>query len=248
MNAVDVMTRSVVSIGPDAPIRDAIRLMLDHRISGLPVVDGTGKLVGVLTEGDLLRRTETGTERHRPRWLELLQGPGRLAEDYVRTHGRKVGEVMTDTVVTASEDDSLAEIVRLMERHRVKRLPVQCGNTLVGIITRADLVRTLGALLDNETAGASTSKDAATRQNVLAALQKTAWAPRAGVGIAVMDGVVTFAGAITDDRHRGALRVLAENVPGVTGVRDRLLWVEPLSGTVIGGPTDDAPSTASRNV
>jgi CBS domain-containing protein len=226
MSASDVMTRNVASIGRDAPIGDAIRLMLDHRISGLPVVDGSGKVVGMLTEGDLLRRAETQTERQRPRWLELLLGPGRLADEYVRTHGRKVGEIMTEDLVSVAEDTPLAEIVQLMERRRIKRLPVLRGDALVGIVTRADLMRALGQLVDKEPISAS--DDDEIQKCVLAELARTAWAPRAGITVVVTDG----------------MRVAAENVPGVKGVRDRLVWVEPVSGTVIGAPDDEqAPRT-----
>src|SRR2546430_10195886 len=133
MNASDLMTRDVVSVGRDAPIGDAIRRMLDHRISGLPVVDGGGNVIGMLTEGDLLRRAETRTECQRPRWLELLLGPGRLADEYVRTHGRKVGEIMTEDVVSVAEDAPPADIVRLMQSYRVKRLPVLPADDLVRI-------------------------------------------------------------------------------------------------------------------
>ena len=234
MNAADVMTRNVVTVGADASIGEAIRLMLDHHISGLPVLAGDGELVGMLTEGDLLRRTETRTERRRPRWLEFLRGPGRLAEDYVLTHGRKVGEIMTRDVVSVSEDAPLVDIVRLMERHRVKRLPVLRDGTLVGIVARADLMRALGASVEKQTAPASALNDAEIQRNVLAALAETAWAPRAGVRIAVTDGVVTLGGAVTDEKEREALRIAAENVPGVKEVRDHIVWVEPVSGTVIG--------------
>jgi CBS-domain-containing membrane protein len=121
MNAADVMTRNVVTVGADASIGEAIRLMLDHHISGL---GSDGYVFGMLTEGNLLRRAEAQTERQRPRWIEFLRGPGRLAEDYVHTHGRKVGEIMTEAVASVGEDASLAEMVRLMEHHHVKRLPV----------------------------------------------------------------------------------------------------------------------------
>jgi len=242
MSASDVMTRNVASIGRDAPIGDAIRLMLDHRISGLPVVDGSGKVVGMLTEGDLLRRAETQTERQRPRWLELLLGPGRLADEYVRTHGRKVGEIMTEDVVSVAEDTPLAEIVQLMERRRIKRLPVLRGDALVGIVTRADLMRALGQLVDKEPISAS--DDDEIQKCVLAELARTAWAPRAGITVVVTDGIVELDGAITNEKAREAVRVAAENVPGVKGVRDRLVWVEPVSGTVIGAPDDEqAPRT-----
>jgi len=132
MKASEVMTGNVASVGRNAPIGDAIRLVLDHRISGLPVVGGGVKVAGMLTEGDLLRRAETQTERQRPRWLEFLLGPSRLADEYVRTHGRKVGKIMTEDVVSVAEDTPLAEIVGLMERHRIKRLPVLRGGALVG--------------------------------------------------------------------------------------------------------------------
>src|SRR5437867_2618705 len=220
MNASDVMTRKVVSVRLDAPVGDAIRLMLDHRISGLPVVDGDSKVIGILTEGDLLRRAETGTERHRPRWLELLLGPGRLADEYVRTHGRKVGEIMTEDVVSVAEDTPLTEIVQLMEQHRVKRLPVLRGDTLVGIVSRADLVRVLADLVEKEPG--FVSSDDEIRRRVLAELVKTAWAPRAGISVVVNDGVVELEGVIINEKEREALRVAAENVPLVKVVRDHI--------------------------
>ena len=245
MNAADVMTRNVVTVGADASIGQAIALMLDHRLSGLPVLASDGELVGILTEGDLLRRTETGTERQRPRWLEFLRGPGRLAEDYVQTHGRKVGEIMTEDVVSVGEDTPLAEIVRLMEHRRVKRMPVLRGSVLVGIVSRADLMRALAALVEKESLPASALADAEIQKNVLAALAETAWAPRAGVTVAVTDGVVTLEGTITEERQREALRVVAENAPGVREVRDRIVWVEPVFGGVLRAPSDEPAPTAS---
>lgn len=234
MNALDIMTREVVSVGPDAAIGDAIRRMLDRRISGLPVVDSGGKVVGILTEGDLLRRGEMGTERQRPRWLEFLLGPGRLADEYVRSHGRKVSEIMTEHVVSAAEGTPLSEIVWLMEHRRVKRLPVLRGGALVGIISRADLVQALARLVADEPA--FTSPDNEIRQRVLSELERAAWAPRAGITVVVKDGVVELDGVILNEKEREALRVAAENVPGVKAVRDRLVWVEPVSGTVIDAP------------
>src|SRR3984893_12574209 len=129
MNASDVMTRNILSVRHDTSVAEGIRLMLDNRISGLPVIDEAGRLVGILTEGDLLRRGETGTERHRPRWLEILMGPGRLAGEYVRTHGRKVEEIMTRDLVTVTPETALEEVVGLMERRRIKRAPVLDGGT-----------------------------------------------------------------------------------------------------------------------
>jgi CBS domain-containing protein len=235
MNAADVMTRNVVSVGADTPVREAIRLMLDRQVSGLPVVDDGGKLVGILTEGDLLRRGETGTERKRRSWLEFLIGPGRMAGDYVKTHARKVGDIMTREIVAVAEDTPLAEVVELMERHRVKRVPVVYRDAPLGIVSRADLLRALAQALDSER-NATAGDDDAIRARILADLEKTDWAPREGLTITVAAGVVRLDGVILDEHEREALRVAAENVPGVKAVEDRLVWVEPVSGTVIEAP------------
>ena len=236
MKASDVMSRNIVSIGRDAAIAEAIRLMLDNQISGLPVIDTAGKLVGILTEGDLLRRSETGTERHRPRWLEILMGPGRLAGEYVRTHGRNVEEIMTRDLVSVTPDTPLDEIVALMERRRIKRVPVLDGDVPVGIVSRADLLRALARSL--EVQPVAVAGDDEIRECILAELAKVSWVPRDGLAITVTDGVVGLDGVILDEKERDALRVAAENVPGVRAVEDRLVWVEPVSGTII-----DAPQT-----
>jgi CBS domain-containing protein len=135
------MTTNVISIPAQATILEAARMMLRNRISGLPVVDAQGRLIGMVTEGDFLRRSEIGTERQRPRWLEFLLGPGRMAEDYVRAAGRKVEDVMTRDPVAVSEDDDLQTMVELMERRRVKRLPVLRNGKIIGIVSRANLMR-----------------------------------------------------------------------------------------------------------
>jgi len=236
MKASDVMSRNILSVGRDAPIAEAIRLMLDNQISGLPVIDTAGRLVGILTEGDLLRRSETGTERHRPRWLEILMGPGRLAGEYVRTHGRKVEEIMTRDLVSVTPDTPLDEIVALMERRRIKRVPVLDGDVPVGIVSRADLLRALARSL--EVQPVAVAGDDEIRERILAELAKVSWVPRDGLTITVTDGVVGLDGVILDEKEREALRVAAENAPGVRAVEDRLAWVEPVSGTII-----DAPQT-----
>jgi CBS domain-containing protein len=234
MNAADVMTRNILSVGPESPIVEAIGLMLDNHVSGLPVIDEAGQLVGILTEGDLLRRGETGTERHRPRWLEILMGPGRLASEYVRTHGRKVEEIMTRELVSVDPKTPLDEIVELMERHRIKRVPVLEGEKLVGIVSRADFLRALARRLEDHSAVAAGDEEI--RALILAELAKVSWVPRDGVGITVENGVVDLNGVILDEKEREALRVAAENVPGVRAVEDHLVWVEPVSGTIVDAP------------
>lgn len=228
MKAADIMTRRVVTVHPDTPVRDAVHLMLQNDMSGLPVVERDGTLTGIVTEGDFLRRAELGTERKRRRWLEMLIGPHRLADEYVQSHAKTVGEVMTQDVVTAAPDAPLDQIVAAMERHRVKRIPVVREGRLVGIVSRANLLRALGAAsADLSTREVPT--DTAIRDRLLADLDAQSWAPETRISVVVWDGTVHLWGTITDETHRRALAVLAENVPGVGEVRDHLVLVEPMS-------------------
>jgi CBS domain-containing protein len=237
MKAEDVMTRGVISIDPNATVLQAARLMLQHRISGLPVIDKDGNLVGVLSEGDFLRRRETKTERRRSRWLEFLMGPGRIAAEYSHSHGSKVSEVMTTEVQTVDENASLEDIVELMERRRIKRVPVLCGSEVVGIVTRSNLMHAMVSLARK--APPQTVDDATIRAQLLAEMAKEKWAPVAMTNVVVHDGVVELWGTIVDDRQREALKVAAENIPGVTEVKDHLVWIEPASGMTI-EPKDEA--------
>jgi CBS-domain-containing membrane protein len=210
--------------------------MVKHRISGLPVVDSAGRVVGMVTEGDLLRRVELGTGGRTPGWLSQFFAPGRAAEDYVRTHGRVICEIMTQSVISVAPDTSLAEVVQIMESQQVKRLPVLQDGKLVGIVSRADLLRALFRLLQERTV--TTVPDAELRKRVLAQIDKLQWAPRATVDVIVTNGVVELRGAVTDDRERAGLRVIVENTPGVRALHDRLIWVEPLSGSPIDIPKE----------
>jgi CBS-domain-containing membrane protein len=234
MNAGEVMSRNPIAVPAEAGLAEALQLMFDHRVSGLPVVDGNAGLVGILTEGDLLRRGEICTAAQRSRWLELLTMPGRLARDYVRTHTRRVEEIMTRDVVSVAEDTPLMEVVRLMEWHRIKRVPVLRDGALIGIVSRADLLHAIRRLLVAEPKTAVS--DETIRQHVLAELARAPWRPH-GLTVDVVNGVVTLDGVLLDERMRGAARVAAENVPGVKAVADRILWVEPHSGMVFEAPS-----------
>jgi CBS domain-containing protein len=245
MKAKDIMTSNVISIGSEATIYEAARLMLQNRISGLPVVDSTGALIGMVTEGDFLRRAETGTERRRPRWLEVVLGPSRLAADYTHTHGRKVDELMTNDPVAVSEDAPVEEIVGLMERRRIKRVPVIRDGRPVGIVSRANLVRAMLPAALSAQPVAQNDRDI--RNSILAQLRSQKWAPVAMVDATVNKGIVDFWGTIVDERDRAALKVLAENVPGVKAVRDHLVWVEPYSGFTIESD-EDKRAGAEKNV
>jgi len=243
MKAADIMTWPVISVEPEASVQEAIVRMLKHRISALPVVDAAGALIGIVSEGDLLRRAEIGTQRRRPNWLEFLLGPGRLAGEYAHVHGRKVKEVMTTELETVDDDATLDEIVALMERRRIKRVPVMRYGRLVGIVSRANLMQALASLVPAESESAKS--DAAIRQKLMEEIDQQPWAPKGLINVIVKNGVASLWGSITDEREREALHVLAENTPGVKGVHDQLVWVEPMSGFVIS--TGDEPPEAKAS-
>jgi len=231
MQAKDVMSRDVVTVSPDEPILHAARLMLQWKFSGLPVVDASGTLVGIVTEGDFLRRVETGTVRRRPRWIEFLIGPGYLAGEYTRMAGQFVREVMTREVCTVTEHAELEDVVALIESKKVKRLPVLRGNKLVGIITRQNLLRALaGSAVARR---AVMSDDDTIREHFLAELGKQSWAPLMQSSVSVTNGNIKLMGTIFDDRQRDAIHALAENVPGVKNIDDELVCIDPMSGMVI---------------
>jgi CBS domain-containing protein len=233
MNAGEIMTRPVITVTIDTTILEAAQLMVQHRISGLPVVDADGMMVvGMVTEGDLLRRAETGTQRRHAHWLEFLISPGRLARDYTEANARKVGEVMTPAVVTAEPQEPLRNVVGLMERRRIKRVPIVQNGRLVGIVSRANLVRALVRAMATPEREAPVS-DQEIRGHILDEISKQPWGPRASVDVRVKDGAVELYGSITDERERAALQVVAESTPGVKAVRDSLVWIEPISGFVI---------------
>ena len=245
MKAAEVMTTGAATIRPDQTVQDAARTMIQLGISGLPVVDAAGQLVGIVTEGDFLRRAETGTERRRPSWLEFLLGPGRLANEYVHSHGRKVEEVMTPDVVTVSADTPLQEVVRTMERRRIKRVPVVSDGKIVGIISRANLVQALARLADE--ARESHDDDEVSRTHILAELNKQTWAPGSLINVIVRSGVAEIWGTIFDEREREALRVVAENAPGITSVKEHLVLVEPMSGMAFALPDDSHAIGTTQN-
>jgi CBS domain-containing protein len=238
MKASDVMRRHVLTIDQDRTVFDAAKLMLGHKISGLPVTDSTGTLVGMITEGDLLRRAETQTERRRPKWLEFLIGPGRAAEEFSHAHGRKVSEVMSETPYCVTEETPLEDVVALMEKRQIKRVPVIREGKLAGIITRANLMSALLKVARLAPPVAATDREI--RDAIMVKLGELTWAPKAMVDVSVTGGEVDLHGTIFDERDRKALKVLAENVPGVKAVRDHTIWIEPYSGLAFEGAEDVA--------
>lgn len=220
MNAADMMTSPVVTIGPQATVRDAAWTMLTHRISAVPVLDGQRRLVGILSEGDLLRRAETGTQRRRSWWGMFGLGSEQLAAEFVRSHGRKVADVMSRNVITAREDTPALEIARLMETHGIKRVPIVADGKLVGIVSRADFLTALTGV--QQAATAANRDDAALRAAIVARLGRMPWIQPSIVNVAVRDGIVELTGLTDSHAQRRAVRIVVETTPGVRTVQDNM--------------------------
>jgi CBS domain-containing protein len=234
MLARDIMTSPVITIQPSASISEAADLMLKHHISGLPVTLANGTLVGMITEGDFLRRGELGTEQKRSRWLEFFLSPGKAADEYVRSHGRKIEEIMSAGVVCTRPDAPLDEVVTQMIDRNIKRLPVILDNKIAGIVCRSDLLRALAGQLPIDTVARN---DDELQDAIVTELRRPSWSGNANIQVDVRSGVATLSGVIFDERERLAARVAAENVPGVNAVTDELTWVDPMSGMTMPPPS-----------
>lgn len=233
MRASDIMHRAVIVIAQDATIYQAARLMSAHRISGLVVVDNAGTAVGMLTESDLLRRAELGTEPRHSALLAFLRGPAREAADYLRTHARIVADVMHKPVLAVRPDASLDEVVAVMEKNKIRRLPVVEDGKPVGVISRADLLAALEPLLAAGDEAANLT-DSDIQAALIKALNQQPWVPP-GLSVDVRNGVATIYGVVSDPREERAVEVLAENVTGVKSVRNQLTFVDVNSGMAITG-------------
>ncbi|HYZ42823.1 MAG TPA: CBS domain-containing protein [Stellaceae bacterium] len=227
MRATDVMTTDVITVDPDTTVKALARLLAERGISGVPVVDSGGRLVGIVSEGDLLHRAEIGTaRRHRERrrswWLDHFASD--LARDYIKSHGRTVNDIMTRDVVTITEDTDLREVAELLEAKRIKRVPVTRDGKVIGIISRANLVRALGATKGATPAGEN--DDRTIRARLLAELGREEWATVWPEDIIVRDGVVHFwLSSDEPEEKKQALRVAAETIPGVRGVEEHVVPV-----------------------
>jgi len=227
MLARDIMTVDPITVSPEGSLRDAAFLMLNKRISGLPVTSEDMSLCGIVTESDFLRRCELGTEPRRSTWLELLASPGKLADEYRLSHGRKVGQAMTCWVETVTPEATLAQIIELMLHHHIKHVPVVENGKLVGMITRADVLRAAADSIPPDSATVQ-STDARIHESIMEELRAQPWGT-AFVRIGVARGVVTMSGTIYDERARSAIQVICENVPGVRSVKDELAFAKPIS-------------------
>lgn len=231
MLAKDVMTKQVVTVPPDASVPEIARLLLDRHISAVPVVDADDRVLGIVSEGDLIRRPEVAGPRRRSWWLALLSGGGGDAAEYVKTHGGQASDVMTRPAVTVTEDTPAGDIAQLLEERRIKRVPVVRRSKLVGIVSRADLLRGLASSKPSPRKGPRAS-DQAIRQKLTSRLDRESWAPFGQLNVIVTDGVVHLWGLVDSTEQRKALLVAAREVSGVRGVEDHLGEVPPyLRGT-----------------
>jgi CBS domain-containing protein len=218
------MVRDVVTVHPETDVADAVKLLVERDISALPVVDQGGNLVGIISEADLLHRPEIGTEKQRSWIVESLTAASTLAEDFAKAHGKKVGEIMTTGVVTATEEDSLGDIAALLERNRIKRVPIVRDGRVVGIVSRSNLIQALASAAGIGEASGDTDRHI--RDELIQRLEKEQnWTDFGARNVTVHNGVVHLWGLITSDAERRALTSLAESVPGVSRVSDEMFAI-----------------------
>lgn len=220
MKVRDIMTRKVHTVSPETPVKEVARILADQRVSGVPVVDAQQRVVGIISESDFLHRRETGTERRQSWWLEFIGDSRTLAREYAKSHGVRAEEVMTAPAVTVTSDSDLSKVADLFDSKRIKRAPVVDGGKLVGIISRGDFVRLLAARL-NADVGAPQG-DAAIRAALDKAFRAHSWSDSALLSFDVKNGEVELRGLIADEDQRNAVRVVAENVPGVRKITDQM--------------------------
>ena len=221
MKAMDVMVRDVVTVKPDDDVAKAVKLLCQHDVSALPVVDDNGGVVGVISEADLVHRSEIDTEKHRPWWREAVTPASTLAEEFAKAHGRRVDEVMSTDVVSATEDTSLGEIASLLERHRIKRVPILRDGKLVGTVSQSNLIQALASAQSD--AGEGLHADRRIRSELLDRLAAQSWTDFGSRNVIVSDGVVHLWGLVSSAQEHKALIALAEGVPGVASVSDEMI-------------------------
>jgi CBS domain-containing protein len=231
MKAADVMVSAVISVCPNARVEEVARILLANRISAVPVINEEGELLGIVSEGDLMRRAEAGTERRRSWWLEQFTGKQVLAAEYVRSHSHKVTDVMTRSVITATPDTPLGEIATLLEKNRIKRVPIVQNGKVVGIVSRANLLQALASIWPAKDAATTRADDAEIRDKVLSRLDAELWRPTL-LNVTVHDGTVDLWGSVGSDDERKAARIAVEGIAGVKSINDHLTIPPPETAMV----------------
>lgn len=220
MRARDVMTSPVVTAPADATVKDLVELMLKHRISAVPIVDSSGAPLGIVSEGDLIRRSEIGTEQKESWWLWLVGGRMAMTEDFIKAHGTRASDIMSTEVIAVAPEATLAEIASTLERRRIKRVPVVENGTIIGIVSRANILRALASASEKSAPEIADADDNDIRSRVLGLLEQQGWADLSRINIVVSDKVVHLWGVVSSAQERRALVVAAESVGGVKRVAD----------------------------
>ena len=223
MKARDIMVTNVITVGPNSSVRDVADILLKHRISALPVVDKHGKLIGIISEGDLVRRAELGTDYRRSWWLGIFMRKSNeeLAIEYLKSHARRVKELMTRDVITARPATPLRNIAELLEKHHIKRVPILASGKVVGIVSRANLIQALATL--RKEIEPNTVTDSMIREKVMALFRSEQWSKQAILNATVQDGTVKLWGQVDSEAEREAARVAAESVAGVRVIENNVL-------------------------
>jgi CBS domain-containing protein len=230
MKAHEIMTREVISVKPETPVREIAALMTERRISGVPVLGSEGKLLGIVSQSDLLHRKEIGTEARRKWWLRVFSDPDRLAREYSKTHGVRAQDVMTRHVISIKDGAELGEVAAIFDRSRIKRVPVMRDGKMVGLIARSDLVKALSRTAATVAAGSVGDGDL---QRVLNDKMKgQPWLDASFVSVIVENGRVQLWGLVSSDDQRQALHTLVEETAGVKNVEDRLSVGRPAMGAI----------------
>jgi CBS domain-containing protein len=219
MKASDVMVRDVITVGPEATVQDVAGLLIKNRISALPVVDRAGVLVGIVSEGDLLHRPEAHTERRHSRLFWIFSSQEALAAEYVKSHSRHIGDIMTRRVITATPDMPLRDVAALLEKNNIKRVPIVSDGKVVGIVSRANLIQALATAPAGQ---AKSFDDVTLRDKVMDKISSKPWSRPSLINAIVHDGTVELWGIVATESEKSALRVVAEITPGVRAVKDNL--------------------------
>ena len=234
MQAADIMVLNVITIGPQASVNELAEILLSNRISAVPVVGEHGEIIGIVSESDLMRRAETGTERRRSWWFKLLLGNQMLAAEYVKSHARRVADVMTREVITANPYMPLRDVAALLEKNKIRRVPIVSEGRLVGVVSRANLVQAL-ASARREISAARATSDAMIREELMSRLHAEPWVRSSRINVIVHDGRAELWGIVRSHAEKQGVRVLAEATLGVRSVHDHLLVrpVTPLDDSII---------------
>jgi CBS domain-containing protein len=230
MKGQDIMTRDVATVRPETSVRDIAALMMEKQISGVPVVGDDGTIVGIVSEVDLLHRAEVGTERKHKWWFWVFADSDAAAREYAKAHGLAARDVMSRYVVSVRDDADVRDVADILDRQRIKRVPVVRDGRLVGIISRRDLVRALSQVQVSKTA--ATVDNAVLHERLRDRLRSQSWLNDGHINVAVNDGVVELWGLVVSaDQHR-ALRALVEGTEGVRRLEDHLAVGGPLRGGI----------------